>query len=188
MRHRVFLGIGSNIGPRHHVTCALDELAASFDVRQVSSVYESASIGFEGAPFLNCVVSITTTRTLPSLASRLRQIEFRYGRPVHCRKFSSRSLDIDILTYDNLCGRHHGIVLPREETTQNAYVLRPFSEIAGSLLLPGTKKTLSELWSGYDSARQPLTRVPFTWHGHTLPLDFAMTPGTSVATADSGFF
>ena len=170
MIHRAHLGIGSNIEPEKHVCIGLDELATSFRVNRVSSVYRSAAAGFDGAPFLNCVVAIDTALALPALAAAIREIEFRYGRTRDCSKFSSRCLDIDILTFDNLSGVHHGIELPRGEISENAYVLCPFAEIAGDLRLPDHTLTLARLWHEYDQERQPLEPVPFNWRKLSLPI------------------
>lgn len=169
MNHRVYLGIGSNIDPGVNIARGLDEIAGAFRLAAISSVYQSAAVGFEGAPFLNCVAEIEAPLGLPALAARLRTIECRYGRTPNSSKFSSRQLDIDILSYDLLMGEHHGIHLPRDEITINAYVLCPFAEIAGTLCIPGQTQTLAELWSAYDRQRQPLTRVSFAWHDRSLP-------------------
>ena len=170
MIHRAYLGIGSNIEPEKHVRLGLDELATSFRLSRVSTVYRSAAAGFDGAPFLNCVVAIDTVMPLAALAAAIREIEFRYGRTLDCSKFSSRHLDIDILTFDDLSGVHDGIVLPREEISKSAYVLCPFAEIAGDLRLPEQHLTLARLWQQYDRACQPLEHVPFSWREMSLPI------------------
>ena len=170
MIHRAYLGIGSNIEPEKHVRVGLDELATCFRLSRVSTVYRSAAAGFDGAPFLNCVVAIETALPLPALASTIREIEFRYGRTHDCSKFSSRCLDIDILTFDNLSGYHYGIELPRGEISENAYVLCPFAEIAGDMRLPERTLTLARLWQEYDQQSQPLEPVPFIWRKLSLPI------------------
>lgn len=170
MSHSVYLGIGSNIEPRKHLELGLDELAGAFRLDAVSGVYQSAAVGFDGAPFLNCVAAIDTAVSLPMLAMELRAIEFRYGRSASSSKFSSRSLDIDILTYDALDGDYWGVRLPRDEIITNAYVLCPFAEVAGELCIPGQQKTLAELWSAYDRSCQPLRRVGFVWRRQSLPI------------------
>lgn len=170
MNHEVYLGLGSNIEPRKHIALGLDEIAGAFQLKAVSSVYRSAAVGFAGAPFLNCVAAIVTDDHLSLLATRLRAIEFCYGRTKASSKFSPRHLDIDILTYDRLSGEHCGIRLPRDEITKNAFVLCPFAEIAGGLRMPGQPKTLYELWSGYDRVSQPLQRISFVWRQQALPI------------------
>ena len=83
---------------------------------------------------------------LAQLSRELKQLERNLGRTEALKKFSSRTLDIDILTYDNLQGLHEGILLPRPEISYNAYVLRPFAELQPELVLPGSNTCLSHLW------------------------------------------
>jgi 2-amino-4-hydroxy-6-hydroxymethyldihydropteridine diphosphokinase len=162
MNHLCYLGLGSNIDPDTNIRCGLDALARTFRLNAVSRVYEAEAIGFEGDVFLNLVASISTTLDLETLCTRLRQIEYEFGRPEHCTKLSPRTLDIDILTYDSLAGCLAGITLPRPETTTNAFVLCPFADIAPDLVLPGQSMTVGELWRTYTRPQQ-LAPVPFDW-------------------------
>lgn len=159
MKHFSYLGLGSNIDANRHLELGLAELAHILTVIDISSVVKSEAIGFDGDPFLNLVVSVETSADLATLHMQLREIEFRYGRTENCTKFSSRTLDIDILTFDDLAGQHHGITLPRPETTENAFVLGPLSEIAPSYVLPGQTSSMAELWAQFDKAGQPLEIV-----------------------------
>ncbi len=103
-------------------------------------------MGFDGPPFLNLVVGFKTDMDLGQLSRELKQLERNHGRTEALKKFSSRTLDIDILTYDNLHGLHEGILLPRPEISYNAYVLRPFAELQPELILPGSNVRLIDLW------------------------------------------
>jgi len=89
---------------------------------------------------------------LGQLSRELKQIERNHGRTEALKKFSSRTLDIDILTYDNLQGLHEGILLPRPEISYNAYVLRPFAELQPELVLPGSDSCLIELWHALEKS------------------------------------
>lgn len=162
MNHVCHLGLGSNIDPDTNIRRGLDALARTFRLDAVSRVYEAEAIGFEGDAFLNLVAGISTTLNLETLCTRLRQIEYEFGRPEDCTKFSSRTLDIDVLTYDSLAGCFAGITLPRPETTINAFVLCPFADIAPDLVLPGQSLTVGQLWRSYDRP-QRLAPVPFDW-------------------------
>jgi len=108
---------------------------------------------------LNLVTAMTTLKSLAELSSDLKQIESQQGRIREAKKYSSRSLDIDIMTYDDYSGIQSGIELPRPEVMLNAYVLRPFAELAPQLVLPGSKDTLEELWQSFNQASQPLVEV-----------------------------
>lgn len=168
--HNVFVSVGSNIDRHLHVSNALDALKERYTLQAISSVYESTSIGFVGDPFFNLVVLLQCTDSLAQLSSALRKIEERNGRKRGEAKFSNRKLDIDILLFDECVGDFHGVRLPREEITENAYVLWPLAEIAGELELPGSDCCMGELWAAYDKSKQQLVPKSFIWRGKNLPL------------------
>ena len=97
-----------------------------------------------------------------------RNIEYEYGRQPNSSKFSSRTLDIDILLYGNLQGNFDGLILPRDEITQNAFVLLPLQEIAPTLELPGANKSIAQLWREYDKNQQVLYPIDFFWRGKNV--------------------
>lgn len=169
---RIFLGLGSNIERERYLTAGLDALDGLLGELALSSVYDSAAIGFDGQPFLNMVVGATTDLPLPTLAARLRHIEHEHGRPVDAARFSARQLDIDILVYDELVGEFKGdfgtVTLPREEILHNAFVLRPLAELAPDVLHPVAGLSYARLWRDYDSAAQSLLRVAFNWRGREI--------------------
>ncbi|MCB1706607.1 MAG: 2-amino-4-hydroxy-6-hydroxymethyldihydropteridine diphosphokinase [Halioglobus sp.] len=165
---QVFLGLGSNIERERYITAGLDALQGLFHELAVSSVYDSAAIGFEGQPFLNLVAAVTTDLPLAGLAARLRHIEMEHGRPANATRFSPRHLDIDILTYDDVVGRFGTVTLPREEILENAFVLCPLAELAPERLHPGVKRSYRSLWADYDSGSQRLQKVDFMWRGRAI--------------------
>jgi 2-amino-4-hydroxy-6-hydroxymethyldihydropteridine diphosphokinase len=167
--HKVYLSLGSNIQPTHFIEQGLAELNKMFGPLDISRVYEGEAIGFDGPAFYNLVVGLTTTLTLESLATMLRDMEYKHGRPRECSKFSSRSLDIDILTFDDDVRNNADIELPREEITQRAFVLCPFAEIAPTLNIPGQTLSLAHIWQQFDQTTEPLQIVPFRWQDTDLP-------------------
>lgn len=160
---RVYLGLGSNIERERHITAALDRLAASFGALDLSSVYESEAVGFEGDTFFNLVVRIETSLGVGNLSALLKSIEDDNGRCREGPKFSGRTLDIDILTYDDLVGIVEGVTLPRDEITYNAFVLQPLAEIAPEELHPQLGQSYARLWADYDKSAQRLWPVDFYW-------------------------
>ena len=162
----MFLSLGSNINRKQSISCCLESLRENFGEVICSPVYESESVGFKGACFYNLVVKITTTLSLEALTIKLKMIEDQNGRVRGGEKFSSRTLDIDVLTYDDLCGVHHGIELPRPEIFYNAFVLLPMADLASQELEPKTKLTYAELWHAKSSdilQKQKLWQVDFNW-------------------------
>lgn len=160
---RVFVSIGSNIDRYQHITAALDELDQQFSGLLISPVYQSESVGFEGDDFLNLVAAFDCEKTVGELLAWLREVEDNNGRRRDGPKFSSRTLDIDILTYDEVAGEVDGIELPREEIITNAFVLRPLADIAPDVLHPGLHCSYQSLWNGFDKTRQKLWPVDFSW-------------------------
>lgn len=165
---QVYLGIGSNIERERYLTAGLDALQGLCGELALSSVYDSAAVGFAGQPFLNMVAGVVTSLDLDELATRLRHIEFEHGRPANATRFSARQLDIDILTYDDLAGTYGAVTLPRGEILENAFVLCPLAELAPDALHPVSGHTYGALWQAFDRASQPLTRVDFSWRGRAI--------------------
>ena len=165
---RVFLGVGSNIERERYIVAGLDALQGLFGQLALSSVYDSAAIGFDGQPFLNLVVAVDTELSVEELARKLRHIEVEHGRPANASRFSPRQLDIDILTYDNAVGDFGGVELPRSEILENAFVLCPLAELAPAAVHPALSRSYLALWRAYDQASQPLVKVDFEWRGRLI--------------------
>ncbi|WP_237068571.1 2-amino-4-hydroxy-6-hydroxymethyldihydropteridine diphosphokinase [Microbulbifer guangxiensis] len=160
---QVFLSLGSNIDREAHIRAGLEALARDFGDLTVSRVFESEAVGFDGANFYNLVVGIHTDLSVGALALRLREIEDANGRRRGGPKFSARTLDIDILTYDELAGTVDGVELPRGEILKNAFVLQPLAEIAPQQQHPLSGESYAELWERYDKMKQKLWPVDFRW-------------------------
>ncbi|TDG11628.1 2-amino-4-hydroxy-6-hydroxymethyldihydropteridine diphosphokinase [Seongchinamella unica] len=165
---RVYLGLGSNIERERYITAGLDALAGLFGELDISPVYESAAIGFDGQPFLNLVVGVTTDLSLAELAKRLRHIEYEHGRPKNATRFSARQLDIDILTYDGLVGVIDGVELPRGEILENAFVLRPLADLVPKNSHPADGRSFETLWTELGLDAQRISRVAFSWRGREI--------------------
>ena len=163
----VLLSLGSNQDRERYILAALDALADYFGELELSSVYESESVGFNGSPFFNMVVGVNTDKTVAELTRLLKQIEDDNGRRRNCPKFSSRTLDIDILTYDDLVGEVDGVVLPRDEVDKNAFVLWPLAELKPDAIHPVRGLSFADLWQEYDQD-QKLWPVDFFWRDRQI--------------------
>lgn len=164
---RVYISIGSNQDTGRHVRAALDALCERFGTLLISSVYESEAVGFEGDNFLNLVVGLDTDEPLVTLADWLKAVEDRNGRQRNVARYSSRTLDLDILTYGDTVGYPEGVELPRREILKNAFVLKPLAEIAPHDQHPSEQRSYAELWQAY-SRDQRLWVVPFEWRGQVI--------------------
>ena len=162
---QVYLGIGCNIERERYITAGLDAIERLFGQFSHSSVYDSTAIGFEGQPFLNLVVGVETELSVGEMAKQLRLVEVEHGRPENAPRFSSRQLDIDVLTYGDLVGTVEGVELPRGEIVENAFVLQPLAELAPEERHPGLGVSYGQLWTEFDRDSQSLSRVDFEWRG-----------------------
>ena len=155
----VFVSIGSNIDKEKNIKACLQELAEHFTELVLSPIYESEAVGFSGDNFYNLVAKFTTDLTVGELNTALKTIEDNHGRERTGPKFSGRTLDIDILTYDDLVGDIDGVSLPRDEITKNAFVLLPMKDIAAEVMHPELKVSYGRLWFFYDKEKQKLWQV-----------------------------
>lgn len=103
----VYVGLGSNIDKEKNIFAGLAHLGQQFGDLQQSAIYESPAVGFEGASFYNLVVTFQTKLAPLDLISQLKLIEQANGRPANARSFSARTLDIDLLLYDDLTFFNH---------------------------------------------------------------------------------
>ena len=153
------LGLGSNIAPEQNINACLQSLHALFPGLRCSTIYRSVAQGFDGDPFLNLVTAVETSMPLTQVVTELRALEDSAGRDRSQPKFSSRTLDIDVLTYGASDGGEAGLALPRDEILRYAFVLRPLSELLPDEIHPPTCKTYRQLWQEFEAGSQPLEAV-----------------------------
>lgn len=158
----VYLNVGSNIDRHAHICRGLDALQARYGELQLSSVFESAALGFSGEPFYNLALALRTDVPLADFARWLRQLEYANGRQREADRFSPRTLDIDILLFGDLCLESGGIELPRPEILENAHVLAPLAELAPDLIHPLVGKSYARLWAEFHRPDK-VWRVDFSW-------------------------
>lgn len=164
----VYLSLGSNIEREQNISASLDSLSAEFGTLLISSVYESEAVGFDSMNYFNLVVAITTELSVGKLSLMLKRIEDENGRCRREQKFSPCTLDIDILTYDDMVGCIDRVVLPRDEITKNAFVLQPLAELAPQGRHPALGESYQSLWAQYDKTSQLLWPVDFRWNDRVI--------------------
>ena len=150
----VYLGLGSNTRPDHHLPLGIAELARRFTLVAVSRVYRNAALGFDGPEFLNAVACIETELPIAKVTAQLNDIHDVAGRRRGDSAFESRTLDIDLLLYGDAVIPECRI--PRADVLDYSFVLRPLAEIAPDLRHPVTGKSMAEHWSEFDQALHPL--------------------------------
>ncbi len=142
--HRAYLSLGSNLGDRvAHLEFGVAGLEKD-GVRclRASSLYETEPVGYRGQPwFLNQVLMVETLCTPGELLQECLKIERARGRKRSIRN-GPRTLDIDILLYDDLVLKEPGLVIPHPRMTERRFVLEPLAEIAPEVYHPVLVKTI----------------------------------------------
>ena len=139
-KYIAFIGLGSNLGNSRQQILraiqALDKLAET-RVLACSSLYRSAPVGYLEQPdFINAVAQLETGLSPRNLLNELLALEAKCGRK---RDFinAPRTLDLDVLLYDEQSHHEHGLTIPHPQMHVRAFVLRPLLEIAPGCEIPG---------------------------------------------------
>ncbi|WP_281555898.1 2-amino-4-hydroxy-6-hydroxymethyldihydropteridine diphosphokinase [Thalassomonas sp. RHCl1] len=159
---QVYISLGTNVDREFHVKQGLTALAERYGQLTLSSLFESEAVGFAGSAFYNMVIGLQTDESVESVAACLREIEYANGRTPDAKKYSPRTLDLDLLLFDDFI-LEQPAQIPRHEICHNAFVLWPLAEIAGESIHPVVKKSYRELWHAYDKSSQKLQKVPLNW-------------------------
>ena len=160
---RVFAGIGSNIDRETSIRAGVADLRERYGDLQLSSVYESEAVGFEGDAFFNLVAAFDTTDSVDQVFANLSEIEESHGRQRGGERFSSRTLDLDLLLYGDLVASNEAYHVPRDEIPRYAFVLWPLSELEPTMKHPQTGDTFLAMWDDFDKRNQSLLPIQFQW-------------------------
>jgi 2-amino-4-hydroxy-6-hydroxymethyldihydropteridine diphosphokinase len=155
----VYVAAGSNVEPEQHLARALDEIEQAFGELAISPAYRNRAVGFEGADFINLVVGFKTAESLAQVKQTLERIEALCGRPRGAAKWAPRTMDLDILMYDQVVSEAPGLVLPRPDLLRRSFMLKPLADLAPQLRHPTQHRTIGELWADFPSADHPLVAV-----------------------------
>ncbi len=149
-----WLGIGSNVNAESHIRAGIEQLQKDFHKVRLSPVYTSNAVGFAGDDFINLVARVETGMQPMELRQYLRDLEDRFGRKRDVAKFSDRTLDIDILLYDDLVLLSPVLEIPRAEILKFAHVLKPLADLDPDLIHPVELRTMADIWesAGMDAS------------------------------------
>jgi 2-amino-4-hydroxy-6-hydroxymethyldihydropteridine diphosphokinase len=165
----VYVAAGSNVEPEKNLARALDELEQAFGELAVSPAYRNPAVGFEGDEFINLVVGLRTGDSPSQVKQTLERIEELCGRPRTAPKWASRTMDLDLLMYDQLVSDEPGLILPRPDLLRRAFMLKPLADLAPGLRHPTQHRTIGELWAAFPGADHALVAVTIRRSGHRRP-------------------
>lgn len=137
---RAMIGLGSNMGhPVRQIQDALNKIAVlpNCSLTKTSAMYQSAPVGgVEQANFINAVAEVETTLTPRELMAGLLDIERQHDR-VRSSRNGPRTLDLDILLFNDWRINEPDLVVPHPRAHERAFVLLPLVEIAPDISIPG---------------------------------------------------
>lgn len=143
--NRVFLGIGSNRGNRlSYINKSIKNLSRYFVINKISKIIETEPLGPPQMKYLNLVVEILTLYSPFTVLEKLKKIEKKLAREKF-QKWGSRTIDIDILFYNDEVISTPLLCIPHKEIGRRNFVLEPLCQINPSFIHPTLKKTCKEL-------------------------------------------
>jgi len=148
---------------KKNVPSSLKALHSHYGLLDISNVYETKAVGFEGDNFHNLVVGLDTNESPLEISQKLKEIEAMHDRTRGKEQFESRTLDLDQLLYGDLVLQMEGINVPHPDILRYNFVLKPLSELAGDVVHPEEQQTINELWeASLENGEMKL--VDFTFH------------------------
>lgn len=148
-----FIGVGSNINPAENVKKAIRLLSKDEHISGISTVYETLPKGGLNQPsYYNCVVEIETKIPPKELKHKvLRRIEKELGRKRSKDKFASRTIDLDLILYDDQVINTENLTLPDPHIADRPYLAMPLYELSPELVLPGSGLSIKDVVSNLSS-------------------------------------
>lgn len=145
--HIAYLGLGSNLGLRlKNVVSAIGllKLEDRIKILKISKIFKNKAYGRKMSDFFNCVVKIKTLFTPFELLGFCNKIEYKLKR-VRLEKWGPRTIDVDILFFDDIILRTKNLVIPHPEIEKRDFVLNPMAELAPFFKHPVNGKTMQKL-------------------------------------------
>ncbi len=144
--HTAFIALGSNLEPRRErVDKAIESLRGLGEIVNVSSIYNTAPMGYREQPeFLNAVLEMKTHLTPLRMLKKMRAIELELGRQERPR-WHEREIDLDLLFWDDFVLKESALTLPHPGIAERKFVLEPLAEIAPNFVHPKSGKTIARM-------------------------------------------
>ena len=155
---RIVISLGSNIDREAKIRFALVCLERQFPDIEISRIFETRPVGFDGPDFFNLVAGFVSDQSYEEVREILKDIEKQAGREAGAKSYGSRVLDIDILLFgDQVLQPDFNV--PRDEILKFAYVLQPLAELYPDMLHPETGQRFADMWSGFCDPEQQTAAV-----------------------------
>jgi len=164
----ISLSLGSNLGDRKaNIIQAVELLIKKkiiFDYR-LSKIIETDALLLEGSPkswdikFLNAVMCGFTNFSPIRLLSQLKEVERTLGRDFSDKKWAPRTIDIDILFYNDFCINNNDINIPHPEFLNRRFLVKMMAEISPGYLYPNEgnffQKKIVDIYSSFQNEEVP---------------------------------
>jgi 2-amino-4-hydroxy-6-hydroxymethyldihydropteridine diphosphokinase len=150
---RAYVGLGANLGPREvTILRAVDLLGATdgIEVLELSTLRETEPVGVVDQPvFLNGVVALQSALSPRALLEVLLRIEQELGRVRDEERWGPRTIDLDLLVYDDQTVDEQGLRIPHPRLHERRFALEPLADLDPDLEIPGLGK-VSELLAAVE--------------------------------------
>jgi deoxyguanosine kinase len=155
IQRNIYLSLGTNQGNKtENLQQAIDLIANKMgSVLKISSIYKTASWGFDGEDFYNICIQISTFLNPENLLQNALEIENNLGRVRNNSKsYINRNIDIDILLIENEIIFSKDLTVPHPKMLERKFVLVPLAEITSNVIHPVTKNTIQYCLNNCDDS------------------------------------
>jgi 2-amino-4-hydroxy-6-hydroxymethyldihydropteridine diphosphokinase len=138
---RAYVGLGANLGEREATMRRAIELleGGGIEVVAVSRFRETDPVDYEDQPrFLNAAIALETRLSPRELLDRLLAVERELGRTRDGPRYGPRSIDLDLLLYEDQTVEEPGLVVPHPRLAERRFALEPLADLDPMLMIPGS--------------------------------------------------
>lgn len=159
----VIIALGSNVGRPHKQLTAAKQFLQHISRSELicSPIYRSESVGHHSSDYLNAVIRITTQLAPEFLYAQLKEQEIEQGRPAGHEKWTDRTLDLDLIAYNNLVIETDNLIIPHARYMQRLFVLLPLKDICPDWKDPKTAQHINRLIESAPIIR--ITKTNLAW-------------------------
>ena len=155
----VYLSLGSNLGAKLQILkSAIKEISEQIGtIDKCSHVYESEAIGFQAdETFYNLCIQVSTPMSADEVLRKALKIEELFGRERISKGYASRTLDIDLIYYNDTIIHSDELILPHPRMQERLFVLLPLNDLNDNKLHPILRKNTQELIDNLTNQDRPV--------------------------------